>query len=122
MKQILVVDASRATRAALRAIIEPLGLQVDEAGDGPSALARIASGTAPVAVLYSDEQPGMNAPAFISALRRTPGVVHPPVIVIGDDRTLDHIRDVLRYGATEYLMPPFDEEILEGKLVACGAI
>ncbi len=120
MKQILVVDASRAMRAAFRAIIESLGFQFDETADGAAALAKCAGRRVPVAVLYNDELPGMNARGFISALRRMPGGGQLPVIVVGANHSLDHIRDVLRCDANEYLMPPFDAEILAGRLAVCG--
>jgi DNA-binding response OmpR family regulator len=120
MKQVLVVDASRAMRSALHAIIESLGFQYDETADGASAIARCAAHRPPDAVLYREELPGMNARSFISTLRRTAEAAHPPVIVIGAHHSLEQIADALRHGATEYLMPPFDGEILAGRLDACG--
>ena len=72
MKTCLVVDDSRVIRKVARRILEDLGFEVAEAGDGADALAWCRT-TMPDAILLDWNMPGMDGLAFLRHLRLEPG-------------------------------------------------
>jgi two-component system chemotaxis response regulator CheY len=120
MSRILVIDDSGAIRKAIRRIVEPLGYQVEEASDGRQALDALARGPAFTAVLCDFDMPNLDGLGFLDALRQRADFHKPPVIMCVTHNTFERIPAALALGAAEYVMKPFDAEILSGKLAACG--
>ena len=120
MKRILVIDDSGAIRKAIRRILEPLGFEVEEAADGVLALQSITGRPAFDAVLCDIDMPNMDGLSFLGALRQRGDVKQPPVIMCTTHNTFDKIQAAIGLGADEYIMKPFDAEIISGKLTACG--
>ena len=120
MNRILVIDDSSTIRTAIRRILEPMGFNVDEAQDGAVALERLRHEPPPDAVLCDIDMPVMDGLTFVSALRADRGAVQPPVIMCTTHNTFDKIQDALARGANEYIMKPFDADIIGEKLAACG--
>jgi len=120
MKRILVIDDSGAIRKAIRRILEPLGYAVEEAADGSLALQRCAAGPGLDAVLCDIDMPVMDGLTFLETLRRRTDVAQPPVIMCTTHNTFDKIQQAITLGANEYIMKPFDADIISGKLAACG--
>jgi len=60
-------------------------------------------------LIVSDfSMPGMDAPEFLSRLRRLPGLDETPVIVVSSYSNTDNRRKALLNGATDFLTTPFD--------------
>jgi len=70
-KLCLVVDDSRVIRKVARRILEDLGLEVAEAGDGVEALAWVRAAV-PDVILLDWHMPVMNGMEFLSRLRQEP--------------------------------------------------
>jgi two-component system chemotaxis response regulator CheY len=121
MKSCLLVDDSKAIRAIVRPMLTSLGFEVSEAADGAQALKACESGY-PTVVLLDWNMPVMNGLDFLKALRRQPGGDAPIVIFCTTENSLEHIRIGLEAGANEYIMKPFDQEILQGKLAEVGLL
>ena len=119
MKTCLVVDDSRVIRKIARRILEDLGFEVAEASDGMEALAWCRAAM-PEAVLLDWNMPVLNGIDFLRRLRLEPGGDAPKVIFCSVENDLDRIREALDCGADEYIMKPFDGEILASKLAATG--
>lgn len=119
MKTCLVVDDSRVIRKVSRRILEDLGFEVAEAGDGVEALAWCTA-MMPDAILLDWQMPVMDGLAFVQRLRREPGGRAPKVIFCSVETDLDRIREALDAGADEYIMKPFDSAIVAGKLDSLG--
>lgn len=119
MKTCLVVDDSRVIRKVARRILEELGFEVAEAGDGAEALAwcRVVM---PDVILVDWQMPVMGGLDFLRRLRLEPGGQTPRVIFCSVESDLDRIREALDGGADEYIMKPFDGEIMAYKLAAAG--
>jgi two-component system chemotaxis response regulator CheY len=117
----LVVDDSRVVRKVARRILEANGCTVAEAGDGQQALEACRAGM-PDFVLLDWNMPVMDGLAFLRALRQEFGPGNPPVIFCTTENDMAHIELAIRSGAQEYIMKPFDEEILVGKLVQAGLL
>jgi two-component system chemotaxis response regulator CheY len=117
----LVVDDSRVVRKVARRILEANGCTVAEAGDGQQALEACRAGL-PDFVLLDWNMPVMDGIAFLRALRREFGPGIPPVIFCTAENDLAHIELAIRSGAQEFIMKPFDEDILLGKLGQAGLL
>jgi two-component system chemotaxis response regulator CheY len=66
--------------------------------------------------------PVMNGLEFLQRLRREPGGDRPRVVFCSVESDLDRIREALDQGADEYIMKPFDGDIVASKLVLAGAL
>jgi two-component system chemotaxis response regulator CheY len=119
VKLCLVVDDSRVVRKVARRILEDLGFEVAEAGDGAEALAW-ARTAMPDVVLLDWNMPVMNGMEFLRRLRQEPGGEAAKVVFCSVENDLERIREALDEGAAEYIMKPFDAEIMTGKLAAAG--
>jgi two-component system chemotaxis response regulator CheY len=121
MKSCLVVDDSRVVRKVARRILEDLKFQVNEAADGSQALDACRGGM-PDAVLLDWNMPVMNGIDFLRALRREPGGDRPVVVFCTTENDMAHIAEAIRSGANEYLMKPFDSDIIEAKFAEVGLV
>lgn len=121
MKTCLIVDDSRVIRKVARRIVEDLGFQVAEAADGQEALAYCRT-EMPEAVLLDWNMPVMDGPSFLQALRAEPGGGEPRVIFCTTESDMDFIVKGLSLGANEYVMKPFDGDILEAKFAEVGLV
>lgn len=121
MKTCLVVDDSRVVRRVVRRILENLDFAVTEAGDGVVALAACER-EMPDAILLDWNMPLLNGPDFLRELRRRPHGADPKVIFCTTQSELEDIVEAIAIGANEYIMKPFDSEVIEEKLREVGLI
>lgn len=121
MKTCLVVDDSRVIRKVARRILEDLGFQVTEASDGLEAF-NLCKADMPDAVLLDWNMPVMDGITFLRELRKEAGGDKPTVVFCTTENDLAHITEALSEGANEYIMKPFDGEILEAKFQEVGLV
>jgi two-component system, chemotaxis family, chemotaxis protein CheY len=121
MKTCLVVDDSSVIRKVARRILEGLDFQITEAEDGQQALAQCQR-QLPDAVLLDWNMPVMDGYEFLKALRRLPGGDAPKVVFCTTENDVVHIARALHAGANEYIMKPFDKDIVEAKFHEVGLI
>lgn len=121
MKSCLVVDDSRVVRKVARRILEDLSFQIHEAEDGREAIALCETGM-PDAVLLDWNMPVMNGIEFLEKLRSLDGGDQPKVVFCTTESDMDHIQRALMAGANEYIMKPFDSDIIESKFAQVGLI
>ena len=121
MKTCLVVDDSGVTRKIARRILEELGFDVIEAEDGEQAL-EACKRAFPEAILLDWNMPVMDGYEFIVQLRRMPGGGAPIVVFCTTENGIDHISRALHAGANEYIMKPFDRDIVTAKFQEVGLI
>ena len=119
MRTCLVVDDSRVIRKVARRILEEIGFDVAEAGDGVDALAWCRAAM-PDAILLDWNMPAMNGIDFLRALRQEPGGEAPVVVFCTVENDIERIREALDAGASEYIMKPFDGDIIEAKFAMAG--
>ena len=117
----LVVDDSRVVRKVARRILEGQGFDVIEAEDGQQALESCRR-QLPGCVLLDWNMPVMNGLEFLQALRREFGPDNPPVVFCTTENDINHIELAITNGAQEFIMKPFDEEILIGKFSQVGLV
>jgi two-component system, chemotaxis family, chemotaxis protein CheY len=115
----LIVDDSRVVRKVARRILEELGFACDEAEDGKQALEAV-SRAQPTMVLLDWNMPVMNGLEFLKALRAQHSSDAIKVVMCTTENDMNHIMEAMQSGANEYIMKPFDKEILEAKLGQIG--
>jgi two-component system chemotaxis response regulator CheY len=64
----------------------------------------------------------MDGYEFLGNLRRMPGGDSPRVVFCTTENDIDHISRALAAGANEYIMKPFDKEIISAKFAEVGLI
>ena len=121
MRTCLIVDDSRVVRKVASRIVRDLGFSVTEAGDGAEAL-KMCRESMPDAILLDWNMPTMNGIDFLRALRREEGGKGPRVVFCSIENDPEHINEALRSGADEFIMKPFDADILESKFAEVGLI
>ncbi|THD51663.1 response regulator [Phenylobacterium sp.] len=121
MKLALVIDDSRVVRKVARRILEDLDFEVAEAGDGAEGLAWCRT-EMPDAVLLDWNMPVMDGLEFLQRLRQEPGGDAPRVVFCSVENDLDRVRSALDAGADEYIMKPFDGDIVASKLTLAGVL
>jgi two-component system chemotaxis response regulator CheY len=121
MRTCLVVDDSSVIRKIARRILEEMDFQVVEAEDGEKAL-EICKRELPEAVLLDWNMPVMDGYEFLGNLRRRPGGHQPKVVFCTTENGMDHIARALDAGANEYIMKPFDKDIVAAKFQEVGLI
>lgn len=121
MKSCLVVDDSRVIRMVARKILEELNFEVIEAEDGKVAL-EACEKSLPDAVLLDWNMPVMDGLEFLIALRKMPGNENVRVVFCTTENDLDHIQKAIAAGANEYIMKPFDSEIIQSKFTQVGLL
>ncbi|WCL55373.1 MULTISPECIES: response regulator [Kordiimonadales] len=121
MKSCLVVDDSKVIRKVARRILEELQFEIGEAVDGKDALDQCIA-KMPDVVLLDWNMPVMNGLEFLVALRSQTGVKQPIVVFCTTENDMAHIRQAIEAGADEYIMKPFDREIIEAKFNQVGLL
>jgi two-component system, chemotaxis family, chemotaxis protein CheY len=121
MKTCLVVDDSSVIRKVARRILEGLEFEISEAEDGEQAL-EVCRCRMPDAVLLDWNMPRMDGYEFLRSLRRMPRGDEPKVVFCTTENDVAHIARALHAGANEYIMKPFDKDIVEAKFQEVGLI
>src|SRR6478609_7487717 len=111
MRTCLVVDDSSVIRKVARRILESLDFQISEAEDGEKAL-EVCKRELPDAVLLDWNMPVMDGYDFLRNLRRMPGGDRSKDVSSTTENDVSHIARALHAGANEYIMKPFDKEIV----------
>ena len=121
MRTCLVVDDSSVIRKVARRILEGMQFTITEAEDGQQAL-DCCRRDLPDAVLLDWNMPVMDGYEFLKALRRLPGGDKPKVVFCTTENDVVHIARALHAGANEYIMKPFDKDIVTAKFHEIGLI
>ena len=117
-KKVLVVDDNAINRRLAVAFLTRLGLQTQEAADGPMALERLNSGSFDV-VLLDISMPGMSGEEVLAVLRADPRLSGLPVIAYTAHALPDEKQRLLDAGFDELLIKPITFKAVEDALAAC---
>lgn len=113
---ILVVDDSRMMRLALIEALHELGLRnITEAVNGRQALDLVRA--TPFDLMLLDiEMPEMNGTEVLNALKASPGMHGPPVIVISGADQMENAVKCIELGAEDFLPKPFNPTLLRARV------
>jgi len=121
MSYCLIIDDSRVIRKVSREIAEGLSFRVAEAENGEVGL-QACQAEMPDVILLDWNMPVMDGYSFLQHLRATPEGQAPKVVFCTTENDLDHITRALDAGANEYIMKPFDRDILAAKFQELGVL
>ncbi|WP_343559857.1 response regulator [Kiloniella sp. b19] len=121
MKTCLVVDDSKVVRMVARKILEGLSFNIEEAEDGQVALDKCKAAM-PDVVLLDWNMPVKNGLEFLIDLRALENVQQPVVVFCTTENDMAHIQQAISAGANEYIMKPFDSDIIESKFSQVGLL
>ena len=113
MKSCLIVDDSSVVRKVARRILEDMDFIVDEAEDGQEAFDKCRQ-EMPDYILLDWQMPIMSGIEFLKLLRAYVGGATPRIIFCVTEYDVGQIAMAKKAGANEYMMKPFNREILEG--------
>lgn len=119
----LVVDDDALNRMILSAAVEGLGLDVETAGGGEEALARLekAEGEPLDVVLLDLMMPGLDGFGVLAALGGNGRLGDLPVVVVSALEEIDGVVRCLEAGACDFLPKPADPVLLRTRLKAALA-
>jgi two-component system, chemotaxis family, chemotaxis protein CheY len=121
MKSCLIVDDSRVVRKVARRILEELEFVIEEAGDGQHAI-EACRRQMPDAILLDWNMPVMSGIEFLRVLRKMHGGDTPIVVFCTTENDIRHIQEAVSSGAHEYIMKPFDTDIIQSKFQQVGLL
>jgi two-component system chemotaxis response regulator CheY len=117
----LIIDDSRAMRRILRGIVQPLGFDILEAGDGQEGLNRLAEYAPDVELTLVDwNMPVMNGLEFVKAVRATSEYRDMKLMMVTTETEPAQMARALMAGVDEFVMKPFTSDILVEKLRLIG--
>ncbi|MEZ0344168.1 MAG: response regulator [Caldimicrobium sp.] len=116
MKKALVVDDSKAVREIEKRYLEELGFFVLEAENGEEALKVVKENPDISLILLDWHMPVMNGYEFLKKLRENPEYAEIKVMMVTTENQQKSVIDAIMAGANEYLMKPFDKDMLETKI------
>jgi two-component system, chemotaxis family, chemotaxis protein CheY len=121
--RVLVVDDSRAMRAAMRRLMTDLGFEVTEAGDGQEALDLLAQQAADIDLALVDwHMPVLDGIGLIRAMQDDPATFRIRTMMVTAETDIRRVLEALRAGADEYLMKPVTRDALVEKLQILGFV
>ena len=119
-KRVLVIDDSRAMRTILGGILAELGYQVEGAENGGQALDILRSGEPFELALVDWNMPQMTGFEFVCEVRKESRFSDLRLMMVTTETEEGRISDALEAGADEYIMKPFNKEMLLEKLMLLG--
>jgi chemosensory pili system protein ChpA (sensor histidine kinase/response regulator) len=113
--RILVVDDSISIRKYVQRFLDRTGYEVEVAPDGMEALNIM--GRIKFDVVITDlEMPVMHGYDLMAEMKKSPDLMHIPVIVLTSRAGDKHRQKAMEMGAQDYLVKPFEEQEMLGAL------
>ncbi len=116
----LVIDDSSAMRRIIAGILRSVGIDSAQACHGRDGLAKLGPPGAFDLALVDWNMPEMNGLEFVQAVRADPAHANLKIMMVTTESEVEQMMKVLEAGANEYVMKPFDRDILLGKLELLG--
>lgn len=120
----IVIDDSRTVRKMLCHYMGALQIDTVEAEDGCDALARLGEED-PSCIdfaLVDWDMPRMTGIEFLKEIRSCEEYEHLKIMMVTSHNKPEDLMQAIELGANEFLMKPFDEEMLQDKLRILGML
>ncbi len=118
--KILLSEDTDLGRDLIKAFLEPLHFEIDTTSDGLAALTQLKINPNYDALMLDWDMPQLSGLELLKILRGDPQFDNIKIIMITGHNEIEHVKDALEYGANEYLMKPFSQEMLLEKLELLG--
>ncbi len=121
MAKCVIADDSRIIRMLLSKIMTNLGFEVIEAEDGEEVVEMVELNE-PSIVIMDWRLPVLDGIDALYKIRSLKNIEQPKVMFCSSIIDVEKIKEALNGGADDYVMKPFDEEIIISKLEILGLI
>jgi two-component system chemotaxis response regulator CheY len=121
MKTCLIVDDSKIVRKVVHRIVEAFNFNILEAENGREAVDHAKNNHVDVIILDWN-MPVMDGLQCMKEIRADASIHQPKIIFCTTENEFTKIQEAMLNGADEYVMKPFDETIIAGKLSQLGII
>ena len=111
----LIVDDDPTMRMLARQVLEQIGLEVQEAGNGQEAV-RLFKQVHPAIVLLDVLMPVMGGFETCHAIRHLPGGAHTPILIMTGLDDIESIEKAYEVGATDFIAKPWQILILSHRV------
>jgi two-component system chemotaxis response regulator CheY len=118
----LVIDDSRAMRSILAGILGEIDCEVVQAADAEAAYALLEEDREFDFGLVDWNLPAMSGVELVRSLRALPDLAGIRLMMVTTETESDRVREALEAGADEYIMKPFNKEMLLEKLMLLGLV
>ena len=115
MPSCIIADSSKVIRMLLVKIMENFGYDVIEAEDG-EILKRMCETKLPDVIICDWQLPVIDGTDILYSLRSNKKIIQPVFIFCSYIKNSDIISQALSLGADDFIMRPFDEDIIASKL------
>jgi two-component system chemotaxis response regulator CheY len=120
MANIILADPSTEVGRAAACLLESLGHSVETARTGEEAL-DLVRGKSPDLVIVDARLSGFEGAALIEAIRALPYCRQPCIFFVAENSSPMAVRSALDAGADDYMIKPFDRDIVLFKLAQARA-
>jgi two-component system chemotaxis response regulator CheY len=118
--KILTVDDSAVVRKIIRAAVEVLEFELEEAEDGIEALELLKRlNRKPDLILLDWNMPGLNGYELLKKLKERNEYKCIPVMMVTTESGKENIVNAIKAGAINYMVKPFTMEELTKKILEC---
>lgn len=118
----LVLDDSRAMRTILRGILKDVGFEVQEAATVRDAMALLRGDVDFDLALVDWNLPEVSGIDFVRQVRTERRFDDLKLMMVTTETEMSQVATAIQAGANEYIMKPFDKEIVEAKFQEVGLI
>lgn len=118
----LVVDDSRTMRRIVSRILQEIGYETDEAGDGQEAIDLLEAGSVYDLACIDWNMPVMDGLEFVVAARARADWRAMTLMMVTTEAEHGQIVRALAAGAHEYIIKPFTPDAIRNKLELLGLI
>jgi two-component system chemotaxis response regulator CheY len=116
----LVIEDSRAMRSILADILGDVGFEVTLTADAEEALEVLEDEDYFELALVDWNLPGLSGLDLVKAMRERPAFKDTRLMMVTTETEIERVQEALQAGADEYIMKPFDKEMLLEKLALLG--
>ena len=117
MAKILLIDDDRIIRKMVSGSLSALGYEVVSVASGEEGLQRVKE-IRPDVIVTDKMMPGIDGFEVTRRLRREPGFVNTPIIVLTSESDLDDKLGAFEAGADDYISKPFEQAELAARITA----
>ncbi|MBT9547942.1 MAG: response regulator [Candidatus Sericytochromatia bacterium] len=118
---VMIIDDAVTVRMMTKTFLQELGFtHIHLAENGIEALELLEDVESLDLVLVDWNMPYMNGVDFIQNLRAKPGFRDTKILMITTETAMEKVVQALEVGANEYMMKPFNKEMLTNKLQILG--
>lgn len=123
MPKCIVADDSKVIRLVISKILQSFGFEAIDAEDGESVLELYLSSKEDVSLIIMDQNlPLLDGLDVLRMIRQNENIIQPSILLMASTFDEYRVAEAIESGVDDYIIKPFDEDILSSKLEILGLI